>query len=167
MKGWTYRYFEGDPLYPFGFGLSYTTFAYRKLSLPRQVKAGDEVGVAVEVENTGSRSGGEVVQLYIKVVQLDARAAGATGPRPIHWLAGFERVALRAGEKKTIHFALSPRQFSANQFSTTQSAREAGSRRVVEPGKFEVSLGGGQTGAVTGRVAVAGPAVEVPGKELN
>ncbi|HMC61856.1 MAG TPA: glycoside hydrolase family 3 C-terminal domain-containing protein, partial [Candidatus Solibacter sp.] len=97
MKGRTYRYFEGDPLYPFGFGLSYTTFAYRKLSLPGRVKAGDEVQVAVEVENTGSRSGEEVVQLYMS-------AAGATGPQPKHWLAAFERVALRAGEKKTVRF---------------------------------------------------------------
>jgi beta-glucosidase len=153
MKGRTYRYFEGDPLYPFGFGLSYTTFAYRKLSLPAQIKAGDEVGVAVEVENTGSRSGEEVVQLYMKGVPLDIRTAGAAGLRPKHWLAGFERVALRAGEKKTVRFALSPRRFSATQ---------ADGRRLVEPGTFEVSIGGGQTGAVTGRVAVDGPT-----KELN
>jgi beta-glucosidase len=153
MKGRIYRYFEGDPLYPFGFGLSYTTFAYRKLSLPGQVKAGDEAGVAVEVENTGSRSGEEVLQLFMR----------AGGPRPRLWLAGFERVALRAGEKKTVRFALSPRRFSATQ---------ADGRRVVEPGTFEKSIGGGQTRAVTGRVQVAGPAVEVPAvdksaKELN
>jgi len=146
MKGRTYRYFEGEPLYPFGFGLSYTTFAYRNLSLPGQVKAGDQVQVAVEVENTGSMPGEEVVQLYMK-------AGGATGPRPRHSLAGFERVALRASEKKTVHFALSPRQFSATQ---------ADGRRVVEPGTFEVSIGGSQTGAVTGHIQVGGPA-----KELN
>jgi beta-glucosidase len=156
MKGRTYRYFDGDPLYPFGFGLSYTTFAYRKLSLPGRVKAGDEVQVAVEVENTGSRSGEEVVQLYMS-------AAGATGPQPKHWLAAFERVALRAGEKKTVRFALSARRFSLTQISTTHiSTTQANGHRVVEPGTFEVSVGGGQTGAVTGRVAVEGPA-----KDLN
>jgi beta-glucosidase len=146
MKGRTYRYFEGEPLYPFGFGLSYTTFAYGKLNLPAQVKAGEAVQVGVEVENTGSRSGEEVVQLYIG-------AEGASAPRPRRSLAGFERVALRAGEKKTVHFALSPRQFSATQ---------PGGRRLVEPGAFRVSVGGGQIGAVTGRIEVGGPA-----KELN
>jgi len=146
MKGRTYRYFEGEPLFPFGYGLSYTTFAYRNLSLPAQAKAGDEVKVAVDVENTGSRSGDEVVQLYLK-------ASGAAGPHPIRSLAGFERVPLRAKEKKTVQFTLSPRQFSATQ---------TGGRRVIETGTFEISIGGGQAAAVTGRVQMAGPA-----KELN
>jgi len=133
MQGRTYRYFTGETLYPFGFGLSYTTFAYGKLSLPAQVKAGDPAEVAVEVENTGSRSGEEVVQLYLS-------APGATGLRPPRWLAGFERVGLRSGEKKTVHFGLTPRQFAVT---------EAGGRRFVQPGSFQVSAGGSQTGAVT------------------
>src|SRR5260370_1450533 len=145
MKGRTYRYFEGDPLYAFGFGLSYTAFAYRKLSLPTQLKAGDAAQVAVEVENTGSIPGEEVVQLYLS-------ADSAAGPRPRRWLAGFERVAFGAGEKKTIHFRLAPRQFSVTR---------AQGRRVVEPGTFVVSVGGGQTGAVTGRMQMEGPAKEM------
>jgi beta-glucosidase len=110
------------------------------------VKAGDAVEVAVVVENTGAKAGEEVVQLYMK-------ASGVSGPRPNRWLAGFERVPVRAGEKKTVHFTLSARQFSAAQ---------AGGRRLVEPGRFEVSVGGGQTGGVTGSIQVQGP-----GKELN
>jgi beta-glucosidase len=64
MRGRTYRYFEGEPLYPFGYGLSYTTFAYRNLSVPAEVKAGEVVPVEFELENTGSRAGEEVVQIY-------------------------------------------------------------------------------------------------------
>jgi beta-glucosidase len=154
MKGRTYRFFTGEPLYPFGYGLSYTTFAYRNLTAPAQAKAGDTVKVAVDVQNTGTRSGEEVVQLYLK-------SANGSGPAPVRWLAGFERVVLRAGETKTVNFEVSARQFSAVH---------ADGRRMIQPGIFEISAGGKQPGGleaattkvVTGTVQLAGAA-----KELN
>jgi len=94
MKGRTYRYFEGEPLYPFGYGLSYTTFAYRNLRAPDEARAGSPVKVSVDVENSGKRDGEEVVQLYVKY------------PGVVRELRGFERVPLRAGEKKTVEFTV-------------------------------------------------------------
>jgi beta-glucosidase len=146
MKGRTYRYFEGDPLFPFGFGLSYTTFAYHNLHLPSGANAGDEVKVAVEVENTGKMAGEEVVQLYVKDSNL------AHHP-PIRGLAGFERIALRPGERKTVQFAVAARQFSAIG---------ASGRRIAEPGAFEISVGGQQSGAAAATLHIGGVA-----KELN
>jgi beta-glucosidase len=130
MRDRTYRYFTGEPLYPFGFGLSYTTFAYRNLRVPNQVSAGQSVRVAVEVENTGKVPGEEVVQLYL-------RAMNPSQSIPLRSLQGFERVALRPGERKTVRFELSPRQLSAVN---------ASGRRIVEPGAFEISAGGKQPG---------------------
>lgn len=65
MQGRTYRYFEGDVLYPFGYGLSYTTFKYRNLKVPSEAQTGDSLRVSVEVANTGKMAGEEVVQLYL------------------------------------------------------------------------------------------------------
>jgi beta-glucosidase len=152
MRGRTYRYFQGDPLYPFGYGLSYTTFAYRNLSLPGEARAGDPVKVAVEVANTGTSAGEEVVQLYMKMVD-------APESMPIRSLQGFERVSLRAGEKKTVKFVLSPRQLSSIQ---------PNGRRMAASAAFEISIGGGQpgktgsSGIVTGTLKIGGPP-----KELN
>jgi beta-glucosidase len=98
MKGRTYRFFTGEPLYPFGYGLSYTTFAYRKLSLPKQAKAGAPVTVSVEVENTGAVAGDEVVEMYVK------------SPAPS--LQGFQRIALQPKEKRTVQFTLQPAQLA-------------------------------------------------------
>jgi beta-glucosidase len=94
MKGRTYQYFEGEPLYPFGYGLSYTTFTYAGLKAPSAARVGDPVKVSVEVRNSGKRDGEEVVQLYVK------------HPGVVRELQGFERVALRAGERKTVEFAI-------------------------------------------------------------
>jgi beta-glucosidase len=138
MKGRTYRFFEGEPLFPFGYGMSYTTFAYRNLKVPMTARAGDEVKISVEVENTGTMSGEEVVQLYVKQV-----AAGRPGP--IHSLEGFQRITLRPKERKTVQFTLAPRQLAHVL---------ADGRRAVEPGAFEISLGGKQPGpGVTGIVS--------------
>jgi beta-glucosidase len=145
MKGRTYRFFEGEPLYAFGYGLSYTTFTYRNLSLPSQVKTGDPVTVKVEVANTGTRAGEEVVQLYVKAI-------GAPGPTPIRSLEGFQRVSLAAGAKKIVEFRLTPRQFSTIQ---------ADGRRVAGPGTFEIAAGGQQPGVVNARIQVAGPPQEL------
>jgi beta-glucosidase len=94
MTNRTYRYFTGEPLYPFGYGLSYTSFAYANLRSPEEAKAGSSVKVAVEVENNGKRAGEDVVQLYLK------------HPGVLRELQGFERVPLRAGEKKTVEFSV-------------------------------------------------------------
>ena len=150
MKGRTYRFFEGVPLYPFGYGLSYTTFSYRNLKLPRQPKTGDTVPVSVEVRNTGSRAGEEVVELYIG-------RSGRTAAEPIRSLAAFRRVPLAAGETKTVEFNLSPREFS---YIDTEGYR------VAAPGEFDISVGGGQPAsedvqanrAVAGRILITGTA---------
>jgi beta-glucosidase len=132
MKGRTYRFFEGEALFPFGYGLSYSTFAYRNLKVPASAHAGDEVKISVEVENTGTTPGEEVVQLYLK-------------HGPIRSLEGFQRIALRPKERMTVQFTLLPRQFA--------SIKEDG-RRVVEPGAAEISVGGKQPGpGVTGIVS--------------
>ena len=157
MEGRTYRYFRGAPVFPFGHGLSYTSFAYAHLQMPAQARAGEEARVSVEVENTGDRPGEEVVQLYVTDVE-------APGLRPIRSLQGFQRVSLRPGERRRVTFTLSPRQLSF--------VDSLGVRRV-EPGWFEVSVGGKQpgftgpadaatTGVVTGRLQVVGEAVRLP-----
>ena len=156
MKGRTYRYFAGEPLYPFGFGLSYTSFAYRNLALPKQANAGEPVRIAVEVSNTGAMAGEEVVQLYVKSV-------AASGDDPIRSLVGFQRIALGAGERKTVRFDVSPREFATIR---------ADGRAVAKPGAFEVSAGGKQPGfrgpldagtttVVNGRLQIRGTAKEL------
>lgn len=137
MKGRTYRYFEGDPLFPFGFGLSYTKFEYRHLSLPDKIKAGETAKVSVEVHNTGKWAGDEVVQLYVKDLT-------ASAPVPLRALQGFKRIHLKPGETQVVEFVLQPRQLARidgkNQF-------------VVEPGGFEIAVGGvlpGTAAATTG-----------------
>jgi beta-glucosidase len=95
MKGRTYRFFKGEPLFPFGYGLSYSTFAYRDLRV-------QGANVSVEVENTSAIAGEEVVQLYVK--------RSAAGPDdPIRSLAGFQRVALKPRERKIMRFTLKTR----------------------------------------------------------
>jgi len=98
--GRTYMYFKGEPLYPFGFGLSYTTFKFSNLRTSfRQVAKDGSVNISVDVTNTGSRSGDEVVQLYVKHV-------GSKVDRPREQLAGFQRVTLQPNETKTVEIAL-------------------------------------------------------------
>ena len=90
MKGRTYRYFEGTPLYPFGYGLSYTTFSYSGLTLPTSpVAAGSPVVAEVTVTNTGKRAGDEVAQLYLSFPDVPGR--------PLRALRGFQRIHLEAG----------------------------------------------------------------------
>jgi beta-glucosidase len=137
MKGRTYRYFAGKPLYAFGHGLSYTSFAYAKPVLSRAVvKAGDTLGVDVAVRNSGGREGDEVVQLYLSFPQAPGM--------PIRALRGFARVHLAAGASGKAHFDLNPRDLS--------SVTEAGTR-VVAPGAYSLSVGGGQPGSGATTVA--------------
>ena len=131
MEGRTYRFFKGQPLYPFGHGLSYTKFKYSSINIssPR-VKPTDKVTVSATVENAGDRAGDEVVQLYVTDLQASVRV-------PIRSLAGVERVHLKPGERRVISFTIEPRQLSV--------ITDAG-RVVVEPGDFKVSVGGKQPG---------------------
>jgi len=130
MQERTYKYFTGVPLYPFGHGLSYTTFSYNKLQVPGTVAAGEPVDVSVTVTNTGNRPGDEVVQLYI----FDREASV---PVPIRKLVGFKRISIESGSSQEITFTIDPREMSLITDDT---------RRIVEPGVFEISIGGKQPG---------------------
>ena len=144
MKGRTYRYFTGEPLWPFGYGLSYTTFRYGNLALPKTpVEAGAPLSASVKVTNTGKVAGDEVVQLYLKFPDVP----GA----PIRALRGFQRIHLAAGATQTVRFHLEPRDISM--------VTEAGDR-IVPQGTYTVSVGGGQPGtaapSVSGTFQVSG-----------
>lgn len=140
MAGRTYRYFTGEVLYPFGYGLSYTGFRYgaARVSRPR-VRAGEAVEVSATVTNVGDRDGDEVVQLYLSRPGL--------ADAPVRSLAGIRRVHLRAGETARVSFSLDGRAQSL--------VDSAGARRIV-PGRVELWLGGGQPGARPGLRQAAG-----------
>jgi beta-glucosidase len=140
MQGRTYRYFKGEPLYPFGYGLSYTRFAYSNLRV-KSVKVGEPVKVVVDVTNAGEREGDEVVQLYLSDV-------AASAPVPIRTLVGFERISLRPREKRTVTFTITPRQMSLI---------DNNDKRVIESGEFLISTGG-----LRGRFLVSGKVTELP-----
>jgi beta-glucosidase len=144
MANRTYRYFKGKPLYPFGYGLSYTTFSYSDLSLPKStVNAGDPVAADVTVTNSGKVAGDEVVQLYLKFPPV----AGA----PDIALRGFERIHLDPGQSQKVHFDLKNRDLGMVT---------ADGHPIIADGDYTVSIGGGQpdTGApvVSGHFHVDG-----------
>jgi len=130
MKNRTYRYFTGQPLYPFGYGLSYSKFEYSNLKLSSsELHAGDSLEVSVDVKNTGSREGDEVAELYLTFPD--------TPGAPLRALRGFKRVHLAAGETTHVEFTLDPRALSM--------VNEEGTREVA-PGAYHVIVGGGQPG---------------------
>jgi beta-glucosidase len=128
MKNRTYRYFTGKPLFSFGFGLSYTTFTYNKLSVKEKTNPGDTVKVTVNVKNSGRRAGDEVIQLYL--ANLTANV-----PVPIHSLKAFKRIYLLPGETKTVVLSIPPDAFSVI---------DNNNKRVILPGKFQIFVGGRQ-----------------------
>jgi beta-glucosidase len=129
MENRTYRYFTGQPLYAFGFGLSYTTFAYSNLKItPEKAQSGDPVTVQVDVENSGEMAGDEVVELYLKDVEASLSV-------PLLQLQGFTRIHLEPGEKQTVEFTLTERQMSY---------ADDNGEWVLEPGDFKVWVGGQQ-----------------------
>jgi beta-glucosidase len=155
MAGKTYRFFTNEPLYPFGYGLSYTTFSYSNLSVPEKAVAGENIKVTATVTNSGKIAGEEVVQLYL----TDEKAST---PRPVRQLEGFKRISLKPGESKTVEFNLDPRQFSIINNKNI---------RVIEPGYFTLSVGGKQPGfkgyldpqctqVLTGRIRLTGKEVK-------
>jgi beta-glucosidase len=130
MANRTYRYFKGDALYPFGYGLSYTTFEYDQLKFPATIAKGKNIVVNVRVTNTGKMDGEEVVQLYVS-------HQGTNVKSPIRALKGFQRISLKAGESKKLRFELTPEQLSL--------VDENG--KMYQPAdKIMISVGGGQPG---------------------
>lgn len=128
MTTQTYRYFKGTPLYPFGYGLSYTSFAYSDLKAPESSEIGKPVKLSVSVRNAGKMAGEEVVQLYL------AHAA-ASVPTPIRSLKGFRRVHLEPDESKVVSFTLPPDAFAAINENN---------EKEIQTGQFDISVGGGQ-----------------------
>jgi beta-glucosidase len=135
----TYRYFDGEPLYPFGYGLSFTKFEYGNVHADKST-SGNEVTVSVDVVNAADKAGDEVVQLYL----THPGVAGA----PIRALKGFKRVHLDPAQKQTVQFTLHDRDLS--------TVDESGQRKIV-PGAVQVWIGGGQP---IGRTKPAGMATE-------
>jgi len=130
MANRTYRYFTGEPLYPFGYGLSFTSFGYSSLKLEPSVQAGQPLTVQVSVKNAGKVAGAEVVQLYLS-------SKGVIDGAPLRSLLGFQRISLKPGETQDVKFELNPRAFSL--------VSPDGSRSIV-PGSYSVWVGGGQPG---------------------
>jgi beta-glucosidase len=127
-RGRTYMYFRGQPLYPFGHGLSYTTFAYANLRTSgRTIPSNGAVNVTFDLKNTGGRAGEEVVQLYVK--HLDSKVE-----RPLKELKGFARVALRPGETKPVSLTLKAEQLAYWDVKSK--------RFVVEPDRVRLMVGG-------------------------
>ncbi len=138
MSNRTYRYFKGEVMYPFGFGLSYSRFSYgAPQASSTTIHAGDSVTVTAEVRNAGPRDGDEVVELYIEPPQT------AVSPRVE--LEGFERIHLQAGEARQVEFTLTPRQLS--------EVDEKGNRAVLQ-GDYAISVSGGQPSPDTPKAAI-------------
>jgi beta-glucosidase len=128
MKGRTYRYFQGTPLYPFGYGLSYTTFSYNGLEVsPSALEAGRPVVAEITVANTGKRAGDEVAQLYVEFPDLPGR--------PLRALRSFKRVHLDVNGSQKIRFELQPRDLSM----VTESGNP-----IIAKGRYTFYVGGGQ-----------------------
>ncbi|MDP4205342.1 MAG: glycoside hydrolase family 3 C-terminal domain-containing protein, partial [Bacteroidota bacterium] len=125
-RGDDYTNLTGQPMYPFGFGLSYTTFAYSDLKFEKQVIGKNEkTTVHFKVKNTGDRTGDEVVQLYIRDVL-------ASVARPLTELKGFKRISLKSGEEKEVSFDITPEMLSMLDVNL---------KKVVEPGDFRIMIG--------------------------
>ncbi|MEH6704115.1 MAG: glycoside hydrolase family 3 C-terminal domain-containing protein [Galbibacter orientalis] len=156
MDGRTYKYFKKEPLYPFGYGLSYTKFKYSNLEIPLEIKINEPIKVSVQVANEGDFDGDEVVQLYVRDEE------GST-PRPICELVGFKRIHLKKGAKQKVEFTIQPRELAMINKDD---------KFVIEPGWFSISVGGSQpnftenkhinsTNTVIGRVEIKGKTTEL------
>jgi beta-glucosidase len=152
MEGRTYRYFRGEPLFPFGHGLSYTTFEFDNLRIDQaEVGVGGKVAISVDVTNTGDRAGDEVVQLYV-------RQRGTTVPRPIKELKGFKRITLQLGERRTVIFAL-----YTNQLGLVNGEMAF----VIQPGAVEVMVGNSsQHLPLTGTFEIVGQTTDISAEKV-
>jgi len=122
-KGRTYMYFDGEVLYPFGYGLSYTTFGYNNMSISN---SGDKIVVSADIKNTGNMQGDEVVQLYCTDLET-------TGKRPNKLLVGFKRITMKKGQTETVSFEISRDQLMYWD--------EDNDSWTFEPGEFEFKIG--------------------------
>lgn len=138
MENRTYRYFQGEVRYPFGYGLSFTTFAYSDLDCTASAPTGQPVEVSVKVTNSGQRDGDEVVQLYVSHPQ-DGQVR-----RPLRSLKGFRRIHLKAGEAQTVRFTLSPEDLALTDKVGILTEKA---------GEVQLFVGGGQPGYTTGSTA--------------
>jgi beta-glucosidase len=147
MQGRTYRYFKGTPLYPFGYGLSYTTYTYSNLKTNETSGTEASVKVTADVKNAGQVDGEEVVQIYVS-----NKTAKSIVPNVA--LKGFQRVFLKKGEQKSVTFTLTPEDFSVTN---------ADARQLVEPGTFEIAVGGTVPGknSVVKTVKLTGKTIEI------
>ncbi|MBN2261770.1 MAG: glycoside hydrolase family 3 C-terminal domain-containing protein [Prolixibacteraceae bacterium] len=127
-KGFTYRYYKGEPLYPFGHGLSYTKFEYSDLQIDKQTATPDEnINISFKIKNNGNYNGDETIQLYVRDIE-------SSKPMPVKQLRAFERISLAKGEEKTVSFILKP----SVDFRYYNSMLR---KYMVEPGQFEIQIG--------------------------
>jgi beta-glucosidase len=139
MANRTYRYFTGTPLYPFGFGLSYTQFSYENVTLSaKKIKVGEPVEVQVTVRNSGKIAGDEVVQVYVS-------AQNAPVPVALKALKGFRRISLAAGASQVVRFTLNPADFSHI---------DAAFQRVSAPGEFKIRVGGSSASGISASLRI-------------
>lgn len=152
MKNRTYRYFDGEVLYPFGYGLSYTQFEYGQLQMPATVNAGEEVTVTVNVKNIGKQDGEEVVQLYMSYPESREQT-------PLFALKGFERISLKAGESKNVTFRLSAKEFA---LSDTEGVLK------ITQGKRKIYIGGTSPSKTNAqKLPVVEKEINITGKEYT
>ncbi len=131
MAGRTYRYATEEPLFPFGFGLSYTQFSYDSISLSSlNITQGESIEIEVSVTNTGGRDAEEVVQLYLSDLEASVTV-------PFFALKGFRRIAVNAGERKTVTFTVTPEMMELVNHD---------GQRILEPGEFKITVGGASPG---------------------
>jgi beta-glucosidase len=137
MEGRTYRYFEGEVIYPFGYGLSYSRFEYKNLQIsPQQITEDDNIVITVDIENLGPYSGEEVAQVYIGRNDLEYRV-------PKHELKAFKRVLIKKEQIKTVNFTLSASELKSINMD---------GKSIFEPGKITCYVGGCQPGFGYGAV---------------
>lgn len=151
MSNRTYRYFQGEPRYPFGYGLSYTSFSYRNLTCESQVQTGNSLKVSVWVKNTGKRDGDEVVQLYVSHPQNKHVRI------PLCALKGFMRIHLKAGEERKVDFTLRPEDLALTDVLGNWIERS---------GTVKIFVGGGQpryTKGCTKEVEIQGDPFQLNG----
>jgi beta-glucosidase len=151
MVGRTYRYFQGEPLFPFGYGLSYSTFLFENLSVDQEkATAGGQVNISAVITNTSDRAGDEVVQLYTRQF--------AAPPQPLKELKGYKRITLQPGESKSVTFTLYVNQLGVYDEEMTSA---------VHPGRVEVMVGNSSTNLpLAGSFEIVSPPSDVSNSKV-